>query len=82
AELAKDDLPAPRRAKLVAFVTAAIEAENADRAHRRDQLQIGREAMSHVLEIIGEQQSAAHERPAVEPCDVTEIIAKNATIAR
>jgi two-component system OmpR family sensor kinase len=38
--------------------------------------------MSHVLEIIGEQQHAANERPELEPCDVTEIIAKNATIAR
>jgi signal transduction histidine kinase len=81
-ELAKDDLPPPRRAKLVAFVSAAVEAETKDRADRRDELQIGREAMSHVLEIIGQQQSAAHERPEVAPCDVTEIIARNATIAR
>jgi C4-dicarboxylate-specific signal transduction histidine kinase len=80
--LAKDDLPEPRRAKLLAFVTAALDAETRDRDARRQELQIGREAMSHVLEIIGAQQSAAHERPAVEPCDVTEIIAKNATIAR
>ncbi len=82
AELAKDDLPEPRRAKLLAFVTAALDAEMRDREARRAELQIGREAMSHVLEIIGAQQSAAHERPPVEPCDVTEIIAKNATIAR
>ena len=82
AELAKDDLPAARRAKLLAFVAAAIEAEAKDRADRYGELQIGREAMSHVLEIIGAQQSAAHERPEVAPCDVTEILAKNATIAR
>jgi len=82
AELAKDDIPPARRAKLVAFVAAAVEAEAKDREERRRQLQIGREAMSHVLEIIGEQQSAANGRPKLEPCDVTEIIAKNATIAR
>ena len=82
AELATDDVPGPRRAKLIAFVTAALDAEKRDRDARRQELQIGREAMSHVLEIIGAQQSAAHERPALEPCDVTEIIAKNATIAR
>lgn len=82
AELAKGDLPEPRRAKLLAFVTAALDAETRDRETRRQELQIGREAMSHVLEIIGAQQSAAHERPALEPCDVTEILAKNATIAR
>ena len=81
-ELAKDELPMLRRAKLLAFVAAALEAETRDRDARRQELQIGREAMSHVLEIIGAQQSAAHERPAVEPCDVTEIIARNATIAR
>ncbi|HSI18278.1 MAG TPA: CHASE4 domain-containing protein [Sphingomonas sp.] len=82
AELAKDDLPAPRRAKLLAFVAAAVEAEARDREERRNQLQIGREAMSHVLDIIGGQQEAAHERPALTACDVTDIIAKNATIAR
>ena len=81
-ELARDDLPEPRRAKLIAFVTAAIEAVAKDREGRRQELEVGREAMRHVLEIIGEQQSSAHERPEVEPCDVTEIIAKNATIAR
>lgn len=81
-ELAADDLPAPRRAKLLAFVSAAIAAETRERGERRGQLQIGREAMSHVLEIIGAQQSAAHERPELEACDVTDIVARNATIAR
>ena len=81
-ELAKDDLPQGRRDKLVTFVAAAIEAEAKDRKERRRQLQIGREAMHFVLEIIGEQQQAAHDRPELEICDVTEIIAKNATIAR
>ena len=82
AELAKDDLPAPRRAKLLAFVSAAVEAEARDRERRRQELQVGREAMSQVLDIIGGQQEAAHERPALAACDVTDIIAKNATIAR
>jgi two-component system OmpR family sensor kinase len=82
AELGAEDLPPARRAKLLAFVAAAIDAETKDRADRHRELQIGREAMSHVLEIIGQQQSAAHERPEVAPCDITEILAKNATIAR
>ena len=46
AELARDDLPAPRRDKLVAFVKAAVDAEEEARAEHRRQLQIGREAMS------------------------------------
>lgn len=82
AELGQDDLPAPRRAKLLAFVAAAVEAEARDREARRQQLQIGREAMSQVLDIIGGQQQAAHERPELAVCDVTDIIARNATIAR
>lgn len=82
AELAKDDIPAARRPKLAAFVAAAIEAEAATRAATRAELQVGREAMAHVLEIIGQQQAHAHERPPLEVCDVAEIVARNATIAR
>jgi len=81
-ELAREDIPAARRQKLAAFVAAAVEAESADRAERRRQLQAGREAMQHVLEIIGSQQAQAHERPPLDLCDVTEIVAQNATIAR
>lgn len=82
AELARDDLTAERRTKLVAFAVAALDAGDRQRAERRDQLQIGRDAMRQVLEIIGVQQQLAHERPPLEPCDATQIIAQNATIAR
>ncbi len=82
AELARDDLPDARRSKLAAFVAAAIEAEATSREATRRELVIGREAMAHVLEIIGQQQQAAHERPSLEVCDVSAIIARNATIAR
>ena len=82
AELGSGDLPPARRQKLIAFVAAAIEAEGQDRAAMRRELGIGREAMAHVLEIIGQQQKAAHERPTLEACDVSEIVARNATIAR
>ncbi|WP_258043074.1 CHASE4 domain-containing protein [Sphingomonas sp. NBWT7] len=81
-ELARDDIPAARRAKLAAFVAAAIEALDTARREQVLQLGIGREAMAHVLDIIGEQQAHAHERPALAACDVTDIIAQNATIAR
>lgn len=82
AELAHDDIPSPRRQKLAAFVAAAIEAEDAARHARAEQLKTGRAAMQHVLEIIGTQQAQAHERPPLDSCDVTELIAQNATIAR
>ncbi len=81
-ELAREEIPAARRQKLAAFVAAAVEAEETERAERRRQLQAGREAMQHVLEIIGTQQAQAHERPPLAVCDATEIIAQNATIAR
>ncbi len=81
-ELARSDLPETRRLKLTAFVTASVAAEAASRAAMRDELTIGREAMAHVLEIIGRQQQAAHERPRLDVCDVTDIIARNATIVR
>ncbi|WP_448661658.1 CHASE4 domain-containing protein [Sphingomonas sp. CJ20] len=81
-ELAREDIPAARRQKLVAFVAAALEAMAQEREDRRDQMGIGREALHHVLEIIGQQQEAAHERPPLDACDVTDIVAQNATIAR
>ena len=82
AELVRTDVPEARRRKLVAFVAAAVEAESANREATRRELAVGREAMAHVLEIIGQQQKAAHERPTLEQCDVADIIARNATIAR
>ena len=82
AELAAGDIPEARRRKLAAFVAAAIEAGEGARAEHLRQLDIGREAMRHVLDIIGQQQAHAHERPQLSICDVTEIVAQNATIAR
>lgn len=82
AELARGDLSEARRRKLATFVAAAIDAESTNRQATRRELEVGRAAMAHVLEIIGQQQRAAHERPALEVCDVSDIIARNATIAR
>jgi len=81
AELAAADTAPERRQKLASFVAAAFEAEDRQRDDRRDQLEIGRDAMRQVLEIIGAQQQLAHERPPLEECDATQIIAQNATIA-
>jgi C4-dicarboxylate-specific signal transduction histidine kinase len=82
AELARENIPAARRAKLTAFVTAGVDAWSTSRDAMKGELEVGREAMAHVLEIIGQQQKQAHERPPLEVCDVTEIVARNATIAR
>ncbi len=82
AELAGGDILPARRAKLAGFVAAATEAAATARAERMAQLEIGRAALHNVLDIIGEQQQAAHERPPLDPCDVTDIVARNAAIAR
>jgi signal transduction histidine kinase len=81
-ELADPALAPDRRQKLLAFLTAAFESVERERADRRDQLGVGRTALRQVLEIIGEQQEAANERPALAACDISEIVAQNATIAR
>lgn len=81
-ELALDDMPPARRQKLAAFTAAAISAQAQAREAQREQLRQGREALQHVLEIIGQQQAQAHERPPLDRCDLTDIIAQNANIAR
>ncbi|MFL9842766.1 CHASE4 domain-containing protein [Sphingomonas sp. ST-64] len=81
-ELAGEDIPLARRQKLAAFVAAVLEQEIQARNERRQQLGIGRDALHNVLEIIGCQQQQAHERPPLDACDVTDLIARNATIAR
>ncbi|MBB5714436.1 signal transduction histidine kinase [Sphingomonas aerophila] len=81
-ELARDDTPLARRQKLAAFVAAATEADAEAREAMRGELQVGREAMALVLEIIGEQQKQAHERATLERCNVSQIVARNVTIAR
>lgn len=82
AELADEGIPAARRQKLAAFLAAALESEAQARAERDAQMEIGRDALHNVLEIIGRQQEQAHERPPLDSCNVTDIVARNATIAR
>jgi signal transduction histidine kinase len=81
-ELADDATAPDRRARLAAFVAAAFAADDLARRRMAAELEVGREAMAHVLEIIGEQQRRAHERAELEPCDVTDIVARHAAIAR
>jgi signal transduction histidine kinase len=82
AELVAAETVPERREKLASFIAAAFEAEDKQREDRIGQLQVGRDAMRQVLEIIGAQQQLAQERPPLEECDATQIIAQNATIAR
>lgn len=81
-ELAGQDVPEERRARLAAFVAQAVTALDEGRAAQAERTAIGRSALRHVLDIIGAQQAAAHERPHLAPCDLTAIVAQNAAIAR
>ena len=81
-ELASDDIPPARRQKLAAFVAAAAEAERGEREERLRGLESGRAALRNVLEIIGQQQEQAHEKPPLSLCDLSDIVAQNAAIAR
>lgn len=81
-ELASEDIPAARRQKLTAFVAAAASADAAERAEHRQQMEIGRRALHNVLEIIGKQQEQANEKPVLSACDLSDIVAQNAAIAR
>lgn len=82
AELADDSIPPARRRKLVAFVAAAVAADADEREERRQALDVGREALRNALEIIGQQQEQAHERPPLGAVDLSDIVAQNAAIAR
>lgn len=80
AELALPDLPPERRQRLAAFLAAALEADARDRARIAADAAAGRDALAHVLEVIGAQQAQAHERPPLEPCDIVELAARQASI--
>ncbi len=82
AELGRDDLPADRRAKLVEFVMAAIDAAARARVDRLAQLDIGRTALGNVLDIVGQQPDAGDTDIGLARCDATDLIARNGTIAR
>jgi signal transduction histidine kinase len=71
-----------RRAKLAAFLRAALAAERGARAERLSQLEMGRDALQNVLEIIGSRPPKDQERAPLEVCDVTQLIARNGAIAR
>ncbi|KQN25823.1 histidine kinase [Sphingomonas sp. Leaf33] len=81
-ELTDERVPLARRQKLVAFVAAALEADRQDREARREGLEVGRKALHNVLEIIGQQQEQAHEKPPLSLIDLSDVVAQNATIAR
>ncbi|WP_380873529.1 hypothetical protein ACFB49_42040 [Sphingomonas sp. DBB INV C78] len=82
AELARDETPPVRRQKLVAFLVAALDMHRGQHEKRRADLISARDCLNNVLEIIGHQQTIAHERIDTEPCDILSVIQQNAALAR
>lgn len=80
-ELADGGLPDERRARLLAFVMQAQAVAEAAEAERAVQDATARRALAHVLDIIGQQQVAAHARAAPTTCDLNAILAQQAAIA-
>lgn len=72
----------PRQFRRHNFVVHIMEAVQQARGVMRAELEVGREATAHVLEIIGQQQKRAHERAELERCDIAELVHKNAAFAR
>lgn len=81
-ELALPDLEPERRQRLAAFVAAALDADARDRAGIAADAAAGREALAHVLEVIGAHQAEADGRPPLEPCDIVALVARQASIAQ
>lgn len=78
-ELGQGDVAPERRAKLLGYVMAAIDAASRARRDRLAQFEQGRMALANVLDIVGGPAAEAvqHER-----CDVTDLIASNGAIIR
>ncbi|MGN5375964.1 sensor histidine kinase [Sphingomonas hankookensis] len=81
-ELAGEDVPPERRARLAAYVMAVIAAAERARGERLARLETGRTALANVLEIVGQPHDGAAEPSMIERCDVTDLIARNGAIAR
>ncbi|MFZ3485562.1 ATP-binding protein [Sphingomonas sp. 3-13AW] len=81
-ELGAVDTDPERRDRLAAFLRAALAAERSARAERLSQLEMGRDALQNVLEIIGSRSQRTQDRAPLEVCDVTQLIARNGAIAR
>lgn len=71
-----------RRDKLVAFLNAAHQAALGRRAALVAELKTARACLGGVIELIGRQQAATHEKIETERCDVTAIIEQNGALAQ
>lgn len=81
-ELAREDVAPVRRQKLAAFLTAAIDVSNEQANRYRHDVESARNCLNSVLEMIGQQQTVAHDHIETETCDIIAALEQNAAMAR
>jgi signal transduction histidine kinase len=82
AELEQSDISDARRSKLAHFLKSALAAQlNIDQA-RNEEMESARVCLANVVELIGKQQSAAHDRIDTQSCDIADVVRQNAILAQ
>jgi signal transduction histidine kinase len=82
AELRNEDCPPERRRKLLDFVGATLLSHFRSGSHLEQELESARTHLNRVIELIGDQQAAAHEKVETQSCDPHAVIEHNAALAR
>jgi signal transduction histidine kinase len=82
AELSSEKTDAVRRQKLIAFLRAALDAQNKMRSAMQEELITARSCLSDVVDMIGKQQALAHEGVETESCNLGDVLNQNAALAR
>ena len=71
-----------RRSKLGHFLKSALAAQiNIDHT-RNEEMESARDCLANVVDLIGKQQSTAHDRIDTQPCDIADVVRQNATLAQ
>ena len=81
-ELQQDSVAPERRVRLIQFLKLVIDADMAKEGRRREEIQTARDCLTNVVELIGKQQSAAHEKIDTEPCEIADVLRQNAALAQ
>ncbi|HMT43030.1 MAG TPA: CHASE4 domain-containing protein [Chakrabartia sp.] len=71
-----------RRQRLLDFVRATMLGQYRSGTHMEHELESARTHLNRVIELIGDQQAAAHERVETQACDPRAVIDQNAALAR
>jgi signal transduction histidine kinase len=82
AELEQNDTSVERRSKLGHFLKSALAAQiNIDQT-RNEEMESARDCLANVVDLIGKQQSTAHERIDTQLCDIADVVRQNAALAQ